>query len=132
MFHKTTILSFSGASLLVLLVVGIAFAQNETRKTPAHPGLEPYTPSKTEWMALKLQSYYGSTSFDGNRYRLTYLRSGPETITIVVHYLTGVDRELMNKEVESALRISRAEGRANNWDWIEIKEKYEKIDAPAK
>ena len=128
MLHKRSALFGGAALLLVASVVAIAGAQTKTSTASVHPGLEPHTPSRIEWLALSLQSYYGDASFHIKKHKVTYIYTGPETSTILVHYVTGVDRAEMNKDVESARRIIEIEKRSLDWDWVEVREKYERID----
>jgi hypothetical protein len=119
-------------TLLIAYALGITFpgfscGQVNTEKAGG-PGFVRYTPSRIEWLALELQAYYGDTSFGNERHKVNFLVDGDDTIIIVVHYLSGVDREQMNKRVESARRIIGLSARNRGWNWVKIKEVFEKIE----
>jgi hypothetical protein len=94
------------------------------RSNLEHQGLIPYSPSRIEWLALRLQAYYGNTQFGDRMHKIVYMRSGPETITIVVQYTIGVNREIMNKDVETARELVDIEAKAQGWTWVQVKEQY--------
>lgn len=92
------------------------------------PGLEPYIPTKLEWLALTLNAYSEAKNMNEYNFVIYYLTEGDNTILIhVQYYVNNVHREMMNVNVEIARNRILREAQARGWDWVKIKEDYKKL-----
>jgi hypothetical protein len=107
-------------------VGGVVYAQNAT----AHPGAEPYIPTKIEWLTLELQAAlqdYSTLATDG--FSLDIANRDAETVVIYVTYTPKVDRESMNKTINSARKIIAIHAQAHEWEkWVKIREDLHRTD----
>ena len=119
--------SWTTVALFVMVVVALAalvYAQSHRTS----PGQEPYTPTRLEWLTVRLEaSNLKDTDYSTCGYLLSYTSLAPDTIVIFVSYGDRVDRAEMNKAVEHAREIVRLRARHYGWNWVKIKEKYGKL-----
>jgi hypothetical protein len=88
------------------------------------PGMEPYTPTKLEWILLNIKADYSSDDLDEG-FHIAFGHNAEDTIIIDVLYHHGVvDREIMNDAVESARRF--VEVFQIEHDWLKIEERYQR------
>ncbi len=119
--RKNMSIVYSSICVLVLTAC-VAYAQMKHRS----PGTEPYTPTKLEWLAVKLNACR-----DNNlalyKYSIRYNTSGDNTIEIFVQYAPDVRREWMNQMVEKCRGEVEAVVRNHGWNWVKVREKYRKL-----
>jgi len=88
------------------------------------PGLERYIPTRMEWLALHLQSYY---SFSMNEYgcKISFINAVNESDTLIIYcrYLPTADREKLNALIEGRKLVAQIAIKHYGWeDWVQIKE----------
>ena len=105
--------------------------------TPAWPqnakpteGGQPYVLTRLEWLALDLNATLRVDSmFSDSKFSMSFLGdSAKDTLIIVVRYWPTVDREMMNREIEFAKKVTSKTAEVNGWSsWLKIKEQVEMI-----
>jgi hypothetical protein len=116
-------------SLAVALLLGacFGFAQNRV----LHEGLQPYVPSRLEWLALEMNSTMRVDLSESNGFAMDFVESEEDTILIYVTYLPGVRREVMNRSVETAKKIIRRESDVRGWSsWLKVQERVVMKETP--
>lgn len=88
-------------------------------QAPHEPGLEGYTPTKLEWVALELQAYYGHP-LDSRGLAITYRPRSPDTIIVEADYLpqAGID-EAISRAVDLAKQVAAD----RKYTWLKIEQK---------
>jgi hypothetical protein len=115
-------------AVVFVLVLTSSRTLAQDAQTGTSPGLQPYTPSKIEWLALELNAYHRTGALGKDGYSITYIAVGADTITILVQYIEGVDREAMNVTVEAAREVADIVCKSHKWNWVKTKEQYKKYE----
>lgn len=93
------------------------------------PGLQPYTPTRIEWLALSLQAQLRQDATVDLPFSLNIINPDHETILIFVRYQPNVDREIMNMAVETAREVTWITARSYGWNsWVKVKERIEMVN----
>ena len=112
--------------LLALLVLPLALSSlaiAQQRASGSSPGLQPYVPTRIDWLTTTLQASLRSDISDENKFVLQITAPDAETILIYVRYLPTVDREAMNREIDSAREVIKITAKSYGWDkWLRIRE----------
>lgn len=104
------------------VVVSLANEQ----ETPNRPGLTPYTPTKIEWLALKVNSVVQHEASIDYPYSLGVAQADHETLLILVRYDPTVNREIMKSSIQSARELIMIMAKSYGWDkWVKIRERVE-------
>jgi hypothetical protein len=90
-------------------VVGVARSEKDDSAM-----LAAYTPSRLEWTALELESYYRS-EFSDNFYSLDFVATPPNTIKIVIQYTDQASAGVVDKAIDTAKDLVSKEARSNGW-----------------
>jgi hypothetical protein len=109
------------ASLAFLLLSSpIASAQELQNK----PGLVPYVPTRTEWLAVLAHSrVYQDTTAEGG-FLLGVVQSGDETLTILVTHGANTDRQEMDSAITKARTTIMNIAKNYGWhEWVKIQER---------
>jgi len=110
----------------VVAVSGWGFVQRNATafaETRTKPGLEPYTPTRMEWLILDLQANgrHEMTALDA--YGLNFVSPDNETVVIFVRYSPKVSREAMNIGVDTARRLVESTAKGYGWQsWVKTRE----------
>jgi hypothetical protein len=95
-------------------------------QTPSRPGLTPYTPTKVEWLALAVNSQLRQDARADFPFSLSVVHSDHETLLIFVRYHTTVNREIMNRTIDTAREVITSTAKSYGWDnWVKIRERVE-------
>ena len=70
----------------------LAFQDAIAQQAPSRPGLQPYTPTRIEWLALLLQAQLRQDATVDSPFSLNVVNSDHETILIFVRYQPNTDR----------------------------------------
>ena len=106
--------------LCFFLTTMVAFAQ---QKPTLHPGAQPYTPTRIDWLTTVLQASLRTEMLHEDGYLLQITSPDSETILIYVRYLPTVNREVMNTIIEGAREVIRITAKSYGWDkWLKVKE----------
>jgi hypothetical protein len=90
------------------------------------PGLEPFTPTRIDWLVTALEANLRQEVTKEKNYTLDITASDPETVLIQVRYLPTVDRKDMNMAIDTARKITNMRAKIYGWDsWIKITEEVE-------
>ncbi len=96
----------------------IAYAQ---RKIP--PGLEPYTPTRIEWLIVELQANYRVELSSETGYSLDYVSPDNVTVLILVQHTPDADRRIINMAVDTARRLVEMDLKSRGWqNWVRLRE----------
>lgn len=113
------------ACLLAALILGCAaFDAVRAQNPPATEGAKPYTPSRLEWLAVKLNAELGRQFSQGGFQMLFVPAETENTILIIVNYFKGtVPEGQIETEVKHAKKVIQLTAKARKWDsWLEVKE----------
>ena len=101
-------------------------APTETQPTRSRPGVTPYTPTEGEWLALLMRAGLRREATPDHPYSLDIVLADPQTIQIVVRHASTLDRNSLNKAIETARESIRSTARSYGWDkWVKIRETVE-------
>lgn len=96
------------------------------QQTPGRPGLTPYTPTEIEWLALIMRAGLRQDVSTDHPYSLDIIPVDHETLLIVVRYQPTVNREMMNRTIDTAREAIRSTAKRYGWDkWVKIRESVE-------
>src|SRR3989442_16007138 len=113
-------------AILQTLLVFILFGMNSAYAQQAEalrPGLQPYIPTRIDWLTIALQASLRTAMTEENRFTLQITSPDSETILIYVRYLPNVDREVMNMRIDTARKVIQITAKSYGWDsWVKIKE----------
>ena len=88
---------------------------------PLSPGMQPYIPTRLEWLELSLQANSQEEDFTnpGYSYRVSYLAKPPDTIVVLAQYSRGTSAGLVDRAIEHCKRT--VEKQASSYGWSESK-----------
>ena len=97
-------------------------AKNDRQR---HEGIEPYTPTRLEWLALELGSDGGAQPSTSSDFSLDFIPDHvQDSILIVAQYMPTVDHDVMRISIDSARRIIAIKAKSYNWDsWLGVNER---------
>jgi hypothetical protein len=99
---------------LAVLAVGCGRAAS----TSASPGLEPYTPTKLEWLQVEAQTELAENA---PCYTVNLTKRGPDTMVVVVAYKRCMTEEGARVVTVQDVEAVRMMARAHGWDgWVKI------------
>ncbi len=105
-------------------------AATETQQSSSRPGVTPYTPTEGEWLALLMRAGLRREATSDHPYSLDIVLADPQTIQIVVRHASTLDRNKLNKAIESARESIKSTARSYGWDkWVKIRETVEVYSA---
>jgi len=108
--------------VLLLPVVSLAIGQ----QTPNRPGLTPYAPTQIEWLALMMNSQLKEHPSIDSPHSLDIVQMNHETLLIFVRYAPTVNRESMNRSINTAREVIMMTAKSYGWDnWVKILERVE-------
>jgi hypothetical protein len=111
-------------------VLGVAFGAFlsltlMSAQRTAHPGSEPFTPTRMDWLIVELQACcrIDGLPVEGEGFDLQFTNPDSETVLIYVTYLPTVDRAAMNIAIDSARKIIDMKTKYYGWqDWVKVRE----------
>lgn len=116
------------ARWLSALIASFIFTTALAEPTQSKPGLQPYAPSRIEWLALLLNSQLRQDATVDSPYSLAIVNTDHETILIFVRYQPNVDREILNTAVETAREVIQITAKSYGWEkWVKVKERVERV-----
>jgi hypothetical protein len=115
---KKTLLLVSVSASIAISSVALAQQGNAY-----HPGLEPFTPTRIDWLSTQLEASLRTENLREDGFFMHVVQSGPETVTIYVRYLPTVNREAMNLMIDSARKVIAINAKSYGWDgWLKVNE----------
>jgi hypothetical protein len=115
----------------LMLFAALVLPAKAEKDQPSHPGVESYSPTKIEWLAVVCQADLRSEISEESMFQLSITYSGPETIVIYVRYLPAVRREIMNRYIATARNVIKTTAKGYGWEsWVKIEENIQMIDSP--
>jgi len=113
------------AYILVATFIGVAgIGLVHAQKAPRTEGAKPYTPTRLEWLAVKLNAELGRQFSQGGFQMLFVPKETENTIVIVVNYFEGTVRPgQIEAEVKHAKKVIELTAQARKWlKWLKVKE----------
>ena len=113
------------ACFLTAGFIGLAsIAAVEAQSAPVTEGAKPYTPSRLEWLAVKLNAELGRQFSQGGFQMLFVPVEKDNTILILVNYFQGtVPEGQIDTEVKHAKKVIELTAKARKWDsWLKVKD----------
>ena len=111
-------------------VLGLAFAISlasaQGQSTEQRPGLQPYTPTRIEWLALLCNDQLRQDATTESPFTLSVVQSDHETLLIFVRYGANTDRQIMNLSIDTARKVIATTAKSYGWDrWVKVRESVE-------
>lgn len=104
-------------STLAVLTVGCGTHASTPASTSA-PGLEPYTPSKLEWLQFEAQT---ELSENAPCYTVNITKRAPDTIVVVVPYKRCTSEESARMVGVQDVEAVRLLAQAHGWkSWVKV------------
>jgi hypothetical protein len=120
------------ARCLAALLAAFLLSTGAAQVPRTRPGLEPYTPTRIEWLALVLNASLRQDASVDNPFTLSIVNSDDETILIFVRYQSNVNREIMNTAIDTAHKVIDITTKSYGWErWVKVKERVEMTNARA-
>jgi len=106
--------------LFMLITVTFVWAQEPLSSLE---GLKPYTPNRLEWLALGMNASCREDLMVNN-YSIDFIPLvDKDTILIYVRYLPTVNREIMNRAIETVKEVVSMTAESYGWSsWLKVKE----------
>ena len=107
----------------VALLSGVlaVFVYAQTQRKPE--GLEPYIPTRMDWLGTTLQASLRTEVIDMDGYLLQITSPDPNTVLIYVRYTANVNRAAMNITIDSARKVIDMRVKQYGWqDWVKVRE----------
>lgn len=116
----------AGYRYLVIAILSAsvsALVFSKTVPRAVSPGLEPYTPTRIDWLTTTLQADLRDDELQTNGFYLQITSPDQETILIYVVYESTVNREAMNITIDAARQAIQMAAKRYGWDkWVRIRE----------
>ncbi len=91
----------------------------------AAEGAMPYTPTRSEWLTMLLNSTFNT---DYKNHKISYYTDSKNTITVLCVYHADVDFLFMNDRVQDAKKRIEGHAKRYGWDsWVKIEVKYSRL-----
>lgn len=112
---------YLAVAVLAASVSVVVYASSQAQKLS--PGLQPFTPTRMDWLTTTLQASLRDEKLDTNGYTLQIASSDAETILIYVIYKPDVNREAMNISIDAARDVINITAKRYGWDkWVKVRE----------
>ena len=113
---------YTALALVTASVSILTYAYERPQATS--PGLEPFTPTRMDWLSTTLEANLHEIVMGGGyNFTLDVVATDPETITIRVEYTSNVDRNLMNQHIDDARQAIQVVAKGYGWDgWVKTRE----------
>ncbi len=109
---------------LLVLVLTVCFARSLYATKPdgtISPGMEPYTPTRLEWLAMDLEASYKIEDSD-SEYNLSYFAAPPDTIVVDVEYSAKTRASLVDKAANHGVKMAKRVASQYKWDnWVKVR-----------
>lgn len=123
--RKAILIVLSAAAISCLLAVLLRLEPNKVvfARAQGSPGLEPYTPTRIEWLHLEAVALLGgSQDLTRDRFAIGPQIQSPDTIVLYGGYWPNVDRKAMNEAVETERMLIESVIKQHGWDgWAKVK-----------
>lgn len=112
---------YAAVAALSVFVSLFVSAHGQVQGLP--PGLQPFTPTRIDWLTTTLQASLREEALQTYGYQLEIAESDPETILIYVRYTPDAKREFMNMSVDTARKVIQTTAQSYGWEkWVKIRE----------
>lgn len=111
------------ACMLITAFIGVAaVASVHAQKSPKTEGAKAYTPTRLEWLAVKLNAELGRQFSQGGFQMLFVPKELENKIVIIVNYFKGSVRPgQVEAEVKHAEKVIALTAQARKWDkWLKV------------
>jgi hypothetical protein len=110
----------------VLFAVALCSAGAAMSQTGLPPGLQRYSPTRIDWLALWANAQVRHPYAVEEPYDLSVTNVDHETVAVVVFYGPQVNREAMNIAIESAHKVILMTAKGYGWSsWVKVQERIE-------
>lgn len=112
--------------LILMLFIPLGAANAGEQSLLAKPGLEPYIPTRVEWLALAVNSQVRQDITQESLFTLSVVNSDHETLVIYVRYHSTVNRQIMNMAIDTARKVIAIRAKGYGWEnWVHVREDIE-------
>lgn len=110
----------------MLVALTASCGRPKVRSASASPGLEPYTPTKLEWLQLEAHTELAE---NGSCYAVDVTKREPDTIVVVVPYMGCMTAEGARVVAEAEVEEVRSLARQHGWNaWVKIEKDVHLLD----
>ena len=110
----------------MLVALTASCGRANARSASASPGLEPYTPTKLEWLQLEAQIELAENA---SCYAVNVTKREPDTIVVVVPYMPCMTAESAPVVAEADTEEVRSLARQHGWNaWVKIEKDVHPLD----
>ena len=93
------------------------------------PGFEGYTPSRLEWLAMELNSFfpYLNIAFNNKEINTIFIpKNDGKTLILIVRYPEGMDSNMIQEYIETGREYAKKFANIHKWDsWVEIEVEHD-------
>jgi hypothetical protein len=126
---KQVMLFLAGFAVGTGAVAGSTYAQKARS-----PLMEPYTPTRLEWLALDLESRF-KTQLEGGAgvSNLDFTAVGPDTVLVSVLYTDDASAATVDAVIEQAKHFANEDADSYGWSkWVKIRVERKSISSSRK
>ena len=115
------------AVVAMLVALTASCGRPKVRSASASPGLEPYTPTKLEWLQLEAQIELAENA--ASCYAVNVTKREPDTIVVVVPYMRCMTAEGARVVAEAEVEEVRFLAQKHGWNaWVKIEKDVHLLD----
>ena len=117
---------FSAVIIVALVITSYQSGGRAHAQAKLAPGLEPYTPTRIEWLTMDLEASNRVELSSETGCSLDYATADSDTVTIFVRHLPTADRRIINMAVDTARKLITSSAKRYGWDgWVRVREDIE-------
>ena len=110
----------------MLVVLTASCGRPKALSASASPGLEPYAPTKLEWLQLEAHTELAE---NGSCYSVNVTKREPDTIVVVVPYMSCMTAEGARVVAEAEVEEVRSLAHKHGWNtWVKIEKDVHLLD----
>jgi hypothetical protein len=118
-------------TVVLSMALTFSIAATANAQKVAHPGLQPFIPTRIDWLVTDLQASLRYESIGQDGFLLQITAEDSETISIYVRYLPTVNREAMNTTIEAAKHVINVNAKSRGWlGWLKVREDVQMVKRP--
>jgi len=115
----------------ILLSIGAADPDPSRAKLAKESGKDRYTPTKLEWLELRMKATLSSDfprQLGVRGFGIGVSMKTPNTIVILCPYRNTADREVMNDQIRHTRDMLLKLAKQKGWNWLKLEDKLIPVD----
>lgn len=120
--RRVTLIAAATFFALVALALFAHVLHGKRVEAADSAGMEPYTPSRLQWLAMDLEASYRLEYSEAVGYAVDYIAIAPDTIVVEVDYSAKTSAKLIDNAVDHAAQLAKRSASRYGWaDWVKVK-----------